>query len=58
MVEGETESLLGREDAVALSILKLNVDGDGPKEDEKICCITPEILRDPIKTGPVSGGQT
>ena len=58
VVEGESESLLGREDAEALGILNINSDGHKPQEEERLRCITPEILRDPIKTGPVSGGKS
>ena len=54
----ETEEPKVNEDAEALGILKINEDGEKPKEEKRLRCITPEILRDPIKTGPVLGGQT
>ena len=56
VAKGQEESLLGKEDAIALGLLKLSKDGDYP--DEPVRCITPEILDDLIKTGEVSGGQT
>ena len=37
VTEGQTESLLGKEDGIALGILKINPDGDEPDEkDEKV----------------------
>ena len=56
----ETESLLGKEDAIKLGILKINPDGEGPENDEheKVRCITPEILKEEIESGVVSGGKT
>ena len=56
----ETESLLGKEDAINLGILKINPDGEGPENDEheKVRCITPEILKEEIESGVVSGGKT
>ena len=54
--KGQEESLLGKEDAIALGLLKLSKDGDYP--DEPVRCITTETLHDLIKDGEVSGGQT
>ena len=56
-VEDETESLIGKEDATALGILNIDPDGKGPGYD-RVRCITPEILKDEITTGIVSGGKT
>ena len=56
VTKGQRESLLGKEDAIALGLLKLSKDGDYP--DEKVRCITPEHLQDIIKEGVVSDGQT
>ena len=56
VTKGQQESLLGKEDAIALGLLKLSKDGDYP--DEKVRCITPEHLQDIITEGDVSGGQT
>ena len=57
MVEGETESLLGKEDAEALGILKIDPDGLGPEDEATLLrCITPELLKDPIEEGPMSAG--
>ena len=53
VTKGQQESLLGKEDAIALGLLK---DGDYP--DEKVRCITPEHLHDIITDGEVSDGQT
>ena len=59
VTEGQTESLLGKEDGIALGILKIDPDGDAPDEDEeRVRCITPEPLDDVIKYGIVSGNQT
>ena len=58
IVEGEKESLLGKEDAIQLGIIKVNPRGDKPSGTDDIGCITPEILQEPIKDGIVSGGQT
>ena len=58
IVEGETESLLGCQDAIDIGILKISPDGDEAElEENRIHCITPEILKDPIMTGVVSGGK-
>ena len=66
ITEGEKESLLGKDDAMALGILKLNPDGDEPENVRRVTtqtpeilrCITPEILKPENKTGIVSGGKT
>ena len=62
IVEGEDESLLGKEDAIKLGIIRIDRDGvaeDKMMEDDmKLRCITPEVLKDQIKDGIVSGGQT
>ena len=58
IIEGERESLLGKEDAIKLGIIRMNPRGDKPDAGEQVGCITPEILKDPIKEGIVSGGQT
>ena len=58
IVEGEQESLLGKEDAQKLGIIKMNRRGDKPHGTDTLGCITPETLKDPISEGPVSGGQT
>ena len=72
VVDGEQESLLGREDAITLGILNFNPkgtnaavlekeDSEGQKEPqyiEKLGKITPEIKKEVIKEGIVSGGQT
>ena len=55
IVQGEHESLLGREDAKKLGIIKVNPRGTKTVE---VGCITPEVLKEPIKEGVVSGGQT
>ena len=62
VVKGDTESLLGREDAKALGILNVKPDGTPnakqDNEQDRIRCITPEH-REPIDNeGLVSGGQT
>ena len=56
ITEGQTESLLFKDDGIALGILNINPDGRMP--DEKVRCITPETLNDTIKNGVVSDGQT
>ena len=48
--------MLGKEDGIQLGILNINPDGRMP--EEKVRCITPEILQDTIKDGIVSDGQT
>ena len=58
IVEGEQESLLGKEDAQKLGIIKVNRRGDKPDKTDTVGCISPEMLKDPIKEGEVSGGQT
>lgn len=67
IVDGEQESLLGKQDAIDLGIIKLNPRGDKPDKSnnrlqvispEFMGCITPEILDDQVKDGVVSGGQT
>ena len=58
IVEGEKESLLGKEDAQKLGIVKVNRRGDKPDGTDTLGCITPETLKDPISEGVVSGGQT
>ena len=58
VTEGQRESLLGKDDATSLGILKIDKDGDPPEEEQKVRCITPEPLKEPIKEGIVSGGQT
>ena len=62
IVEGEDESLLGKEDAIKLGIIRIDRDGvaeDKMMEDDmKLRCITPEVLKDQIKDGIVSDGQT
>ena len=55
VTKGQHESLLGKEDGMALGLIKLSKDGDYP--DEPVRCITPEVKDDDI-TGIVSGGQT
>ena len=58
VVEGETESLLGRQDAIDLGILRISPDGDEAEDEEnRLRCITPEIFKAPITTGVVSGGK-
>ena len=57
VTKGQSESLLGKEDGIALGILSINLDGrmaDGRMPDEKVRCITPETLDEPIKKGIVS----
>ena len=56
ITKAQEESLLGKEDAIALGLLKLSKDGDYP--DEPVRCITPERKEDEVTTGIVSGGQT
>ena len=62
ITEGGDESLLGKEDATKLGIIR--IDRDGTSEDEeteddtKLRCITPDVLKDQIKDGIVSDGQT
>ena len=58
IVEGERESLLGKEDAIKLGIISVNPKGKKPNGQDTVGCITPETLKDPIKEGTVSGGQT
>ena len=58
IVEGEKESLLGKEDAIHPGIIKVNPRGEKLDKADQVGCITPEILQDPIKEGIVSGGQT
>lgn len=59
IAEGEEESLLGRQDAINLGILRINLDGDEPEDNvNKLRCITPELLKDVKTTGVVSGGKT
>ena len=60
VTKGQHESLLGKDDAIALGILKLDRDGDTPETEapEAVRCITPEVLKDPIEIGIVLGGQT
>ena len=66
IVEGEHESLLGKQDAIDLGIIKMNPRGDPPTMNtdrlqtvtpEVLRCITPELLEDPIKSGIVLGVQ-
>ena len=58
VTQGQSESLLGKEDGIALGILKIDPDGDAPDEDEeRVRCITPEPLDDVIKYGIVSGDK-
>ena len=67
VTEGEEESLLGKEDAKRLGILKLDPEGEDPEDEvnrlktvmpEVLRCITPEILQDEKTKGVVSGGKT
>ena len=58
VAEGENESLLGRQDAIDLGILQINPDGDDPDGEDRLRCITPEILEETKTTGVISGGQT
>ena len=60
VTEGQKESLLGKEDATALGILRIEPGGYKPNGApvQPVRCITPEIKDKPIKAGIVSGGQT
>ena len=67
VVDGEKESLLGKQDAIKLGIIKLDPEGDAPDNEkdrlrcvtpEVLRCITPEVLQDPIEQGEVSGSKT
>ena len=60
VTEGQSESLLGKEDATALGILRIEPGGYGPNGApvHPVRCITPETKDEPIKAGIVSGGQT
>ena len=62
---GGEESLLGKDDALALGIIHLNKIGTrsdtgtaAQPRIEKLGKITPQIKEEPIKQGIVSGGQT
>ena len=66
-MDGGEESLLGKEDALALGIIHLDKIGTNNKAGakvpervrvEKLGRITPQIKEEPIKEGVVSGGQT
>ena len=56
VVEGEKVSLLGKEDAIALDIVKLEPQGE-PKchTDKRIRCLTQQELKPKIVDGIVSG---
>ena len=58
VTKGQEKSLLGKEDTIALGILKIDGDNPDPATAEPVRCITPEYKSDFIKTGVVSGGQT
>ena len=60
MTKGQEESLLGKDVAIVLGILKIDPDGDHPDQpaEERVRSITPEYLADLIKTGEVSSRQT
>ena len=60
VTKGQRESLLGKEDATALGILRIEPGGYGPNGApvQPVRCITPETKDEQIKSGIVSGGQT
>ena len=59
VVEGERESLLGKDDAIALGMIKVNPQGQEKCElSDRIRCLTEEKLKPKITDGIVSGGQT
>ena len=62
IVEGGDESLLGKEDAIKLGIIRIDRDGvpenEETDEDTRLRCITPEVLKEKITNGIVSGDQT
>ena len=58
-VKGEKESLLGKDDAIALGILKLEPRGEAVcSEEDRIRCLTQEELKPLIKKGIVSDDKT
>ena len=66
VVDGGEESLLGKQDALALGIIHLDKIGKRasgstttkPHEQEDVARITPQVKDAPVKQGVVSGGQT
>ena len=67
VVVGEQESLLGKDDAIRLDIIKLDPQGEVPDTESDhlkhlaakvLGYITSELFQDQINEGVVLGGQT